>query len=157
MLIDTSDYKLVDFFSYFFPDDQFQLMATKNKPVWSFLLYRTIIFLSIQGFTSGQTCVLSMRNSNLLVNSLANMNQIPWCYVKEQIPIVKSFFAFQSFNNNTRVPHGEEGYHSLFKVRPMTDIVDLKYKSAYVPNKQLAIDESMTKFEGRTFLNRIYL
>lgn len=60
--------------------------------------------------------------------------------------------AFLHFNDNdTRIPRGQEGYDPLFKVRPLLDITDARYISAYAPDKKLSIDESMIKFKGRIF------
>ena len=63
--------------------------------------------------------------------------------------------AFLHFNkNDLRIARGEEGYDPLLKVRPLINIIDPRYLSAYAPDKELSIDESMIKFKGRIFFRQ---
>ena len=58
--------------------------------------------------------------------------------------------AFHHFNDNEkRIARGEKCHDPLFKVRPLLDITDAQYITAYTPEKELSIDESMIKFKGR--------
>ncbi|XP_053402637.1 piggyBac transposable element-derived protein 4-like [Mercenaria mercenaria] len=63
--------------------------------------------------------------------------------------------TFLHFNDNDqRVARGQEGCDPPFKVRPLLDMIDVRYTDAYAPDKELSIDESMIKFKGRIFFRQ---
>ncbi|XP_064643065.1 piggyBac transposable element-derived protein 4-like [Lineus longissimus] len=71
---------------------------------------------------------------------------------RNRYELISSFFHFN--NNADRVPRGEDGYDPLFKVRPLLDLCISTYRRYYLPKRELSVDESMTKFKGRTFLRQ---
>ena len=57
-------------------------------------------------------------------------------------------------DNDTLVPHGEEGHDSLGKVRPVIDYLSRKFAEVYQPHHDIAVDEAMIKFQGRLSLKQ---
>ena len=52
-------------------------------------------------------------------------------------------------NNSTYIPQGQPGHDRLFKIRLLVDTLVKKFKSSYVPNKSVSVDESMISYKGR--------
>ncbi len=57
-------------------------------------------------------------------------------------------------NNNTLSPPGTPSYDKLGKVRPLIDYLLSRFKSVYNPGRELAVDEAMIKFQGRSSLKQ---
>ena len=57
-------------------------------------------------------------------------------------------------DNDTLVPRGEEGHDRLGKVRPLIDHLSTKFSEAYEPHRDIAVDEAMIKFQGRSSLKQ---
>ena len=57
-------------------------------------------------------------------------------------------------DNDTLIPRGCDGHHRLGKVRPLIDHLSTKFAEAYNPNHDLAVDEVMIKFQGRSSLKQ---
>ena len=53
-------------------------------------------------------------------------------------------------NNSTLLPKGSPGYDRLGKVRPVIDHLSKQFADLYEPNKEVAVDEAMIKFTGRS-------
>ena len=53
-------------------------------------------------------------------------------------------------DNTTLEPRESPSYDRLGKVRPLIDHFTDKFKEVYVPHKEVAIDEAMIKFTGRS-------
>ncbi|KAG5873064.1 hypothetical protein JTB14_007701 [Gonioctena quinquepunctata] len=49
---------------------------------------------------------------------------------------------------------GDEKFDKLYKVRPLLTALKENFKALYVPHRELAIDESMVGFKGRTTLKQ---
>ena len=80
---------------------------------------------------------------------------------KVQFGEVMSRIGFQILNqilhfcdNSKRVPHGQEGYDPLYKVRELLKEIESLYAKAYCPSKELSLDESVIKFKGRIFFKQ---
>ena len=55
------------------------------------------------------------------------------------------------FANNTTLPaRGSPGYDRLGKVRPVIDELSKRFTDLYKPHKEVAVDEAMIKFTGRS-------
>ncbi|XP_042224023.1 piggyBac transposable element-derived protein 4-like [Homarus americanus] len=68
-------------------------------------------------------------------------------FSRDQYMLLKSFVHFA--NNEDQ---GEDDIPDrLFKVRKLIDLVSNTYAAAYIPNKEICVDESMLKFKGRLF------
>ena len=52
------------------------------------------------------------------------------------------------------MPRGEEGHDHLEKVRPLIDHLSTKFLEAYEPHRDIAVDEAMIKFQGRSSLKQ---
>ena len=60
------------------------------------------------------------------------------------------FSKFLHFANNKLLnPHGQPAYDHLFKIRPVINRLISNFKSSYIPDKNLSIDESMISYKGR--------
>ena len=57
-------------------------------------------------------------------------------------------------DNDTLVPRGEDGHDRLGKVRPLIDHLSTKFSEAYEPHRDIAVDEAMIKFQGRSSLKQ---
>ena len=69
-----------------------------------------------------------------------------------------SFFLeisrYLHFVDNDTLPRDSPSYDRLGKVRPLIDHFSQKFKSVYLPHKEVAIDEAMIKFTGRSSLKQ---
>ncbi|XP_068122483.1 piggyBac transposable element-derived protein 4-like [Hyperolius riggenbachi] len=52
-------------------------------------------------------------------------------------------------NNDEQVSREDPAHDRLFKIRPLLNHLNTKYQEVYVPERQIAIDESMIPFHGR--------
>eukprot|EP00731_Ephydatia_muelleri_P003517 Em0001g3517a len=57
-------------------------------------------------------------------------------------------------DNDTLVPRGQSRYDRLGKVQPVIDYVTAKCKELYKPHREVAVDEAMIKFQGRSSLKQ---
>ena len=57
-------------------------------------------------------------------------------------------------DNETLVPRGSDGHDRLGKVRPVIDYIGKKFAEVYNPNRDIAVDEAMIKFQGRSSLKQ---
>ena len=57
-------------------------------------------------------------------------------------------------DNDTLAPRGSPGYDRLGKVRPVIDHLSMKFAELYQPHCEVAIDEAMIKFQGRSSLKQ---
>ena len=57
-------------------------------------------------------------------------------------------------DNSTLQPRGSPGHDRLGKVRPIIDHLSTKFAEAYNPHKEVAVDEAMIKFQGRSSLKQ---
>ena len=57
-------------------------------------------------------------------------------------------------DNETLIPRGCDGYDRLGNVRPLIEHCTQRYASVYHPNCEVAVDEAMIKFQGRSSLKQ---
>ena len=57
-------------------------------------------------------------------------------------------------DNSTLSAPGSPSYDRLGKVRPLVEHLQSKFSAVYNPSKELAIDEAMIKFQGRSSLKQ---
>ena len=57
-------------------------------------------------------------------------------------------------DNSTLQPRGSPGHDRLGKVRPVIDHLSRKFAESYHPHKEVAVDEAMIKFQGRSSLKQ---
>ena len=53
-------------------------------------------------------------------------------------------------NNDHLAPRGDPLHDRLGKVRPLIDYLGSRFAALYEPSKNLAVDEAMIKFQGRS-------
>ncbi|XP_071996640.1 piggyBac transposable element-derived protein 4-like [Engystomops pustulosus] len=57
---------------------------------------------------------------------------------------------FLHFNDNHQAPlSSDPGRDRLFKIRPLLTFLEESFKSAYIPEKNVAVDESLMSYKGR--------
>ena len=57
---------------------------------------------------------------------------------------------FLHLNNNANyIPKGHPGHDPLFKIRPFMEALINNFQKAYVPGREISLDESMIGFKGR--------
>lgn len=65
----------------------------------------------------------------------------------------RDLFRFLHFaDNETLVPRGVDGHDRLGKVRPLIDYLSGRFADVYHPHCEVAVDEAMIKFQGRSSL-----
>ena len=57
-------------------------------------------------------------------------------------------------DNDTAVPRGQQGHDQLHKIRPLLSAVQNNIRTQFNPGMNLAIDEAMVAFKGRSFLKQ---
>ena len=57
-------------------------------------------------------------------------------------------------DNDTLVLRGEDGHDCLGKIRPLIDHLSTKFAQTYEPHHDIAVDEAMIKFQGRSSLKQ---
>ena len=57
-------------------------------------------------------------------------------------------------DNQTLTPRGSPNYNRLGKVRPFLSYLTERFKTIYNPSREVAVDEAMIKFQGRTSLKQ---
>ena len=57
-------------------------------------------------------------------------------------------------NNDSLTPRGSPGYDRLGKVRPVIDHLSSRFSDLYNPHQEVAVDEAMIKFTGRSTLKQ---
>ena len=58
-------------------------------------------------------------------------------------------------DNSTLLPRDSPEYDRLGKVRPLIDYFRMKFAELYNPHKEVAVDEAMIKFQGRSSLKQL--
>lgn len=56
-------------------------------------------------------------------------------------------------NNANNLPSDNPSHDRLFKVRPLLDHLNTTWKTAYHPNCEVSVDESVVAFKGRTIMS----
>ena len=57
-------------------------------------------------------------------------------------------------DNDHLVARGDDGHDRLGKVRPLIDYLSTKFAALYEPSNEIAVDEAMIKFQGRSSLKQ---
>ena len=69
----------------------------------------------------------------------------------------KMILAFFHLNDNANyIPAGQPGHDLLFKVRPLFDFLNERFKEIYIPEENIAIDEAIVPWRGRVTF-RVYI
>ena len=168
ILVDTSEFQPVNFFKYFFPDSVFDIMTTHtnlyarqyldNRNFGPYSRYHKWSDKSPEEMKAYIALQVAMGiNSKLELPDYwgkywLTTNKFSDVMSRNGYQLLTTFLHFN--DNEQHVARGQEGYDPLFKVRPLLDITDDRYTSAYAPDKELSIDESMIKFKGRIFFRQ---
>ena len=57
-------------------------------------------------------------------------------------------------DNGTLAPLGDPAYDRLGKIRPLIDHLSSRFRAVYSPHRDVAVDEAMIKFQGRSSLKQ---
>jgi hypothetical protein len=67
----------------------------------------------------------------------------------------KAILRYLHLNDNTQaLPRDDPNYDKLHKVRPLLDAVRVNTQAAYYPHRELAVDEAMVLFKGRSSIKQ---
>jgi hypothetical protein len=67
----------------------------------------------------------------------------------------KDIFRYLHFvDNSTLAPRGDPSYDRLGKIRPLLDYLGQQFRVLYHPSANIAIDEAMIKFQGRSTMKQ---
>lgn len=78
-------------------------------------------------------------------------------YISKFMPVNRFgwLLSHVHLNDNSMMPKkGEPNYNKLYKVRPFLDEIKNNFKKYYEPTRNIAIDESMIKYKGRSTLKQ---
>ena len=57
-------------------------------------------------------------------------------------------------DNSKHIPRGNNGHDPLFKVRPLLDLLQTRFRNLYNLKKEVSIDESMIPYKGRIYFRQ---
>ena len=57
-------------------------------------------------------------------------------------------------DNSSTIPRGQPGHNKLHKVRPLLDILQSNISRCYHPHREVAVNEAMVGFKGRSTLKQ---
>lgn len=169
ILVDTSDFKPVDYFSLFFPDEALTLMAEETNRYAMQYLDSTCDFPQSSRLHKWYDTSVEEMKAYLALQIAMGLCQKPsledywstfWITFtdfkrvmpRNRFEILQTFLHFNDITK--QIPKGQEGYDPLFKIQTLLDICESSYETVYQPKKCLAIDESMVKFKGRIFFRQ---
>ena len=168
ILVDTTNFKPVDYFKLFFPDEVFELMRTQSNLYREQMLTEDVAHLpharlinmkpiedgEMQAFVALQIA-MGLCNKPAISDYWSTywLTHLKFCDVMARNRYENLNYALHFCNNQDRIPAGNEGYDPLFKVRPLLNIVDPLYLQAFCPGRDLSLDETMIKFKGRIFFD----
>jgi hypothetical protein len=67
----------------------------------------------------------------------------------------RSILSHLHLNNNSRMPWpGSAEFDKLYKVRPLLDKIHENSQAAYQPHQEVAVDEAMILFKGRSAMRQ---
>lgn len=80
-------------------------------------------------------------------NPVVSCNFCPNLMGRNRFLLIMSNFHL---NDNSYIPRkGQPGYDPLYKLRPLLDILCVRFQQAYQPAEDITIDEGMCKYRGR--------
>lgn len=154
-MVDISPLKI---FLKFFPEDLFELIVfqtnlyatQQNKPYKPTSVEEINIFFGIN-MVMAMKKLPSYRDywstsSDLhdhYISPLMQMNRIGW------------LLGHIHFNDNSVQPKkGDLHYDKLYKIRPLLSRLSQTFAECYTPHQNVAVDESMVKFKGRSTIKQ---
>ena len=157
-----SDATALDAFLLIFGSDTFQLLADQTNlyakqspPGASYKWYDTnedemklffgmLLIMGIHRLPQLE----DYRSSNPLLGTKGIVAGMSWC----RFWVLLS--CLHLADNSKEVPRGQPGFDKLYKVRPLIDILLENIKACYYPHREVAIDEAMVGFKGRSTLKQ---
>ena len=154
---------LREVFEMFFSDDLMQLMVTESNR------YAEEVMES-EKFATWTKITVDELKAFLGFSILMGINQLPavkdywkkseylhYSPIADRIPRDR-FLEISRYihfvDNSTLQPRGSPGHDRLGKVRPIIDHLSRKFAESYHPHKEVAVDEAMIKFQGRSSLKQ---
>ena len=149
-------------FEMFFSDDLMQLMVTESNR------YAEEVMRN-EKFATWMKITVDEMKAFLGFSILMGLNQLPAVkdYWKSEYlhysPIAgrlprDRFLEISRYvhfvDNTTLQPRGSPGHDRLGKVRLVIDHLSAKFAEVYHPHKEVAVDEAMIKFQGRSSLKQ---
>lgn len=153
------------------PYQLFQLFFTDD--FIDHLVFHTNLYAEQEHLATGKSCTntnIEEMKAFLGLNLLMGMKRLPsykdyWSSAPDlHDPYISSIMTLKKFswllshlhlNDNSMIPSRDSAlYDKLYKVRPMLDHLAQKFEECLLPSKELALDESMIKFKGRSTMKQ---
>jgi hypothetical protein len=90
-------------------------------------------------------------------NTMHKSQSTPWFSQHMSRDRFFLLLKFLHFNDNSNLPPHRDPRRKLFKIRPIIDHFNATFKTHYLPDKDICIDESLVGFRGKTPQLRQYM
>lgn len=81
----------------------------------------------------------------------------PWFKEHFNRECFELLIRFLHFNDNSSVPQQDDSSYRLYKIQPIIDYFQKRFKSQYYPQRKLSINESIFGYRGKTPLLRQHM
>lgn len=157
-LVLSSDAKPKDFFDVLFPSSIWQMLAveTNRYAREKGRLNDETTEAEIQAFLG--VCMAMSIHKLPRIENYWSSNWVLGVPQFTQIFTLKRFWYLWSnlhlVDNSKCVPRDMPGHDRLFKVRPLMDKLNETFAENYSPSQNIAVDESMVRFKGRSVMKQ---
>ncbi|XP_068095881.1 piggyBac transposable element-derived protein 4-like [Hyperolius riggenbachi] len=162
IMVDTGNMSPINFFQMFVPDEflQYIVEQTNNYAAQYFAANPTSVYVTKWTPTNLAELriflglVLNMgltwRPQLSMYWSRNALHQSPQYSGKMPMLRYKMLMRFLHFNNNAEdLSREDPSRDRLFKLRPLLDHLNTKFSEIYVPEREIAVDESLMPYQGR--------
>lgn len=153
------------------PSDIFRLFL--NDELLELITYQTNLYAQQEYLRSGKQFTPTMKSeveTFIGLNILMGIKKLPsykdyWSSAPDlHDPYISSKMNLNRFswllgnlhlNDNSSIPpRSDPNYDKLYKLRPFLDMVLENFQNNFIPTENIAVDESMVKFKGRSSLKQ---
>ena len=166
LLVDTTDYDIIQYFEIFWPQQIYQLIAEQTNlyaeqffdcpvevpPNSRYRAWKDTNAEEMQAFIALELAMGICNKPNIeaywenyWMTATPNFHQV---LPRDRFEIIRGFLHFA--DNSKRIPSGQDGFDPLYKIRPLLELTDPPLTTAYAPGQNICIDESIRKFRGRS-------
>lgn len=153
------------------PYEAFNKLFTDD--ILNYLVFQTNLYAEQEFHAKGKpynkTCIAEIKTF-LGINLLMGIKQYPsyrdhWSTSPDlHDPYISKLMTLHRFgwllshlhlNDNSVIPpRGSDTYDKLYKVRPFLESLKTNFQACLQPHENIAVDESMIKFKGRSYLKQ---
>ena len=135
--------------------DYFELFFTQE--VWQLLVGQTNLYAEQKREPAESSVWYPVRESEMkawislyLNMGLVTKPNLNSYWSTDPVLSSPSFPSLMSRTDNTHAPPCDStDYNKLYKIQPFLDLVIARFQEVYIPERQLAIDETLIKFKGK--------